>query len=126
MYVKNKNKTAIHSQYRITEALFRLMEQKPFEQITVTDICNEAAIGRKTFYRNFELREDVIVFRLDRMVAEYKQEATGLSYEEQLRHHFAYTQRYADVFSVLFRSNMLWMAERSFGVLLPQSMPVWS
>jgi len=56
MYFKQKNKTAVRSQNMIADALFSLMKRKPFHQITVTEICAEAAVGRKTFYRNFELR----------------------------------------------------------------------
>lgn len=110
----------------IADALFRLLKAKPFSQITVTDICNEAAIGRKTFYRNFDLREDVITYRLDQMVDEYEEEASGLSYEERLRHHFSYAQRYAEIFSLLYRNDLLQIAEQRFRVLLPKAMLVWS
>ena len=57
MYHKQGNKTAIQSQHMIADALFSLMKHKPFHQITVTEICEEANLGRKTFYRNFELRD---------------------------------------------------------------------
>ena len=71
MYFKQKNKTAIQSQHMIADAMFRLLKRKPFQQISVTELCQEAAIGRKTFYRNFEKREDVIDFQLDRMCEEF-------------------------------------------------------
>lgn len=78
MYFKSNNKTAIRSQHMISDALFSLMKRKPFQQITVTEICEEAAIGRKTFYRNFESREDVIDFQLDLMCENYKRELISL------------------------------------------------
>lgn len=96
MYFKQKNKTAIRSQHMIADALFSLMKRKPFQQISVTEICEEAAIGRKTFYRNFELREDVIDFQLDLMCEDYKKELIPLSLEQYLHHHFAYIQKNAD------------------------------
>lgn len=79
MYFKQKNKTAIQSQHMIADALFRLLKRKPFQQISVTELCQEAAIGRKTFYRNFEKREDVIDFQLDRMCEEYRQGMNDLT-----------------------------------------------
>lgn len=82
MYFKQKNKTAIRSQHMIADALFSLMKRKPFQQISVTEICEEAAIGRKTFYRNFELREDVIDFQLDLMCEDYKKELIPLPLEQ--------------------------------------------
>ena len=37
----------------ITDALFRVMEEKPFEKITIQDILEEARINRSTFYQHF-------------------------------------------------------------------------
>lgn len=126
MYFKSKNKTAMQSQHMISDALFSLMKRKPFQQITVTEICKEAAIGRKTFYRNFELREDVIKFQLDLMCEEYKKELAALSLEQYLFHHFAYIQKNADYFIVLYENGLSALAYEKFSALLPDTMPVWS
>ena len=37
----------------ITDALFRVMEEKPFEKITIQDILEEARNNRSTFYQHF-------------------------------------------------------------------------
>lgn len=126
MYFKGKNKTAVRSQHMISDALFSLMKRKPFQQITVTEICEEAAIGRKTFYRNFELREDVIDFKLDLMCEEYKKELISLPLEQYLYHHFAYIQKNADYFIVLYKNGLSSLAYEKFSVLLPDTMPIWS
>ena len=44
----------------ITEALFRLMVQKSFSEISISDIVRTAGVARASFYRNFENREAVI------------------------------------------------------------------
>lgn len=126
MYFKQKNKTAIRSQHMIADALFSLMKRKPFQQISVTEICEEAAIGRKTFYRNFELREDVIDFQLDLMCEKYKKELVSLSLEQYLHHHFAYVQKNADYFITLYKNGLSSLVSEKFEVLLPDTMPVWS
>lgn len=126
LYFRNKNKTAIRSQHMIVDALFSLMKRKPFQQITVTEICEEAAIGRKTFYRNFELREDVIDFQLDLMCNDYRQELTLLPLEQRLYYHFAFVQKNADYFIALYQNGLTQLASEKFSVLLPDAMPVWS
>lgn len=126
MYFKHKNKTAIHSQHLIAKALFNLMKNKPFSQITVTEICEEAKVGRKTFYRNFELREDVIDFQLDLMYESYKKEIMLLSIDKQLYHHFAYIQKNVDYFYTLYINGFHQKANEKFLVLLPDTMPIWS
>lgn len=126
MYFKQKNKTALRSQHMIADALLHLMKRKPFQQISVTEICEEAAIGRKTFYRNFELREDVIEFHLDLMRDEYQAELIELPVEQQLKHHFLYIQKNADYFFTLYRNGLYQLACDKFSVILPNTMPVWS
>jgi len=126
MYFNQKNKTAIRSQHMIAAALFCLMKRKPFQQISVTEICEEAAIGRKTFYRNFELREDVIDFQLDLMLDDYKKELASLSFEQYLYHHFAFIQENADCFIALYQSGLSSFANEKFSALLPETMPIWS
>lgn len=37
----------------LKQALVRLLAQKPFEQITVTELCGEAGTSRVTFYTHF-------------------------------------------------------------------------
>ena len=53
------------------EALLQLMEKKEFATITVTDICEKAGISRLTFYRNFEVKEDILRFHFDKVFQEY-------------------------------------------------------
>ncbi len=38
----------------LLDALATLIEEKPFEKITVTDICDKAMVHRTTFYKHFE------------------------------------------------------------------------
>lgn len=110
----------------IADALFSLMKRKSFQQITVTEICEEAAIGRKTFYRNFELREDIIEFQLDYMCREYKAALEDLSLEEYLFHHFFYIYENKDFFITLYQNGFHLMANEKFSVLIPDTMPVWT
>lgn len=38
---------------QLTDALFRLLAKKSFDEITVLEICTEAAVHRATFYKHF-------------------------------------------------------------------------
>ncbi len=126
MYHKQANKTAIQSQHMIADALFSLMKRKSFQQITITEICEEAAIGRKTFYRNFELKEDVIDFMLDILCAEFEQEIIGKAPEEQLYIYFSFSQRHIDFFKTMYLDGLLPTLQSKFSKYLPVTMPIWS
>ena len=58
------NKTALQSQRQIAEAMMALLEEKPFSQITISELCKAAGISRQTFYTLFTSRENVMVFTL--------------------------------------------------------------
>lgn len=49
----------------LVEALFRLMNQKNYSDITTTELIREAKVARATFYRNFYTKEDIIKYFLD-------------------------------------------------------------
>ena len=126
MYHKQANKTAIQSQHMIANALLGLMKQKPFQQITVTEICEEAAVGRKTFYRNFELREDVIDFWLDWRCEECREVLLPVPLEEQLYHYCIFLKNHMDVLISLYQNGLHPMVEKKFSVFMPYTMPQWS
>lgn len=44
----------------ITEAVLKLMQNQNLNEISISQICEEAGVGRASFYRNFESKEAVI------------------------------------------------------------------
>ena len=58
------NKTALQSQKQIAGAMMALLGEKPFSQITISELCKAAGISRQTFYSLFTSRENVMVFTL--------------------------------------------------------------
>lgn len=110
----------------IADALFSLMKRKPFQQITVTELCDEAAVGRKTFYRNFELREDVIDFWLDLRCEECREMLLPVPTKEQLYHYCVFLKKYMNELIALYRNGLHPIVEKKFSVFLPDTMPLWS
>lgn len=56
------NPTALKSQQWLTDSLISLMNEKPYSQITIGEICKHADLSRQTFYNFFETKEDIIHF----------------------------------------------------------------
>jgi len=59
--VKSPNRQVQRTCSWIFEALLLLMDEKPYDKISVSDIIIKAGIARQTFYRNFKDKEEVIV-----------------------------------------------------------------
>lgn len=63
--IKNTdNPIALRSQKWLCNALIELMHEKPYNKITITEICNKAELARETFYRNFSTKEAIIKYCL--------------------------------------------------------------
>ena len=64
--MKNNNEKTdlrVRRTYKLlSDALISLMKVKPFEKISVMDICNEAMVHRATFYTHFEDKYQLLKF----------------------------------------------------------------
>ena len=60
--MKNKiDLRIIKTNKALFEALITLMEQKDFEKIKISDICDQALINRSTFYAHYEDKYDLLL-----------------------------------------------------------------
>lgn len=57
---KAEYRSSIRSKKLITDALVELLDEKPLDKITVTDIVKKADINRGTFYAHYENVSDVV------------------------------------------------------------------
>ena len=65
MYHIQDDKRVQTSVKLIADALLALLEEKPFSQITVTDLQLRSTVSRSTFYRSFDRPEDVLAYLCD-------------------------------------------------------------
>ena len=49
----------------ILTALLRLMDEKNYNDITITDITNLAGVSRMAYYRNYKSKEDILITHLE-------------------------------------------------------------
>lgn len=55
-----KDARAVRSNAALRDALLRLLEARPFDQITVRDICAEAGVHYATFFRHHRSKEALL------------------------------------------------------------------
>lgn len=65
MYHIKNDKRSIQSSQWIYSALEILMKEKEFNKITVSEVVEQAKVGRTTFYRSFDSIEDVLIMKCD-------------------------------------------------------------
>lgn len=68
-----QNPSAIRSKNEITNTLLHLMKSLPYNEIMVKQILIDAHVARKTFYRNFTSKNDVLNSHIDCILHQYVQ-----------------------------------------------------
>ena len=69
---KRISQTNIQVKQDMYKALLRLMGDKTFSSISVSDITSEANVSRMSFYRNYNAIEDILTEHLVEVVEEYR------------------------------------------------------
>ena len=72
---KRTNSANLIVRESIETALIELLNKKPIDKITITEIVNKAGVGRISFYRNYYYKEDVLFSAMDRIATEWKANA---------------------------------------------------
>ena len=65
MYSQCVSEKAAIQQRRFEAAMLELMEQKLFESISISELCRRTGLSRKTFYRLYEAKADVVYGMID-------------------------------------------------------------
>ena len=56
---------------QITAALLALLKEKPLSEISISELTSRAGIGRVSFYRNYESKEDILKEESARLIREW-------------------------------------------------------
>lgn len=56
----------------ITESLLTLLEDKAIEDISISELCDNAGIGRASFYRNFNSKDDILKAYINKLFHGWK------------------------------------------------------
>ena len=115
---ESDNPSAIRSKKEITEALISLMKEHPYREITVKQIVLEARIAKKTFYRNFDSKDDVLISMIKGVVREYY-DIINRAESDVLSTIFTFADRYRDMLLLLDRNSMLHIPLQCINEYLP-------
>lgn len=96
----------------ITEALLKLLQDKPIGDISVSELCDLAGIGRASFYRNFESKEDILRRYINKIFKEWTDEAgkkENRPLSELLGLLFAHFEKHRNFYRLLKERNLIYL-----------------
>lgn len=95
---------------QITHALLELMQDQNISQISISQICDQAQVGRASFYRNFESKEDVIRKHLTSLSHQWAKQHEGISQEDLVEAVFSHYYQHRALFVLLHRQGLAYMS----------------
>lgn len=117
-----QNPSALRSKKVITESLLLLMKQYPYSEITVKQILLETDISRKTFYRNFLSKDDVLNSFIETILQDYvnaiQQQQQEYSFVKTLDIIFEFCERNREILFILRDNNLLYLLLEKLNALI--------
>ena len=104
MYRKCVTDISVQHQHQVTEALMELMKKIPFEDISVTALCQSANISRRVFYHLFSNKTGALHALVDHRILDIEISRPELS-GDALR-FFLYWQDQREFLDVLAANGM--------------------
>lgn len=117
-----ENPIALQSQKWIVLSLLNLMKTEDYSKISIKDIAKSADLDRRTFYRNFQSKEDVLCFYIKGMCDEY---IDSLSREQNpttflaAKTYFSICLKHLDFFNLLKDQGLLGLLLLKFDEFMP-------
>lgn len=96
------------SKRHLSEALVKLMEERPLREISVVDICERAMVHRTTFYAHFEDKNDLLQYVMNELVEKLAQVREETVRELGLREGLLAELRMALEFFGKHRQLVMW------------------
>lgn len=96
----------------ITDALLELMRSKPIEDISISELCEVAGIGRASFYRNFNSKEAILRGHIQNIFQDWtngdKQDANQ-PLSELLKSMFTHFETHRSFYELLNQRNLIYL-----------------
>ena len=107
--VSNEGRNAYVTEH-ITAAMLSLLEEKPLSEISISELCDRAGVGRVSFYRNFQEKDDILKEHIRQLFREW----TGTLKEdppldELIRRMFSHFEAHRDFYALLQKRGLTWL-----------------
>lgn len=116
-----ENRAARRSKQMLVQALDRLLERYPYQEITIKEICAEADLVRKTFYNNFSSKDDILEYKIQILSEEFMAGLEGrvLTHHFLVTSYFSFWTRHQLFLSILQRNGLFHILLRASDHYMP-------
>ena len=122
MKEKQLNSLSTQSKRKLFSALTQLMREKDYSKITVSELSEKAGLDRRTFYRHFKSKEEIIDLIIVEAFHKHVQNMHGLnnlSTYEVKKAYFELLLEYMDALTLLKNHGLLPIVQKRISEFLP-------
>jgi len=123
MYRKCTTEVSVQNQRKVTAGLLELMQKMPYEDITVTRLCQVSGVTRRVFYHLFSNKTGALYALIDHRVLAFESAGTDIS--DEVLQFFRYWREQKAFLDVLWENGMSGLLlERMIGRVLEEDFDV--
>ncbi len=96
----------------ITKSLLALLEDKAIEDISISELCDNAGIGRASFYRNFNSKEDILKAYINQLFNGWKsdwEKDNNLPLSSAIGMIFEHFEQHRDFYRLLNERHLIYL-----------------
>lgn len=89
-----------------------LLKKKPIHEISISELCDEAGVGRTSFYRNYETKEDILKAHIRRLFDDWLdkwKKNPGLPLSKLIYQVFSHFEANRDFYSLLSKRGQVYL-----------------
>lgn len=97
---------------QLTNALLSLLREKPLNDISISELCFRAGVGRASFYRNFESRENILKAHIGKLFLDWTGDCDRgkeKALSDLLKAMFSHFERHRDFYSLLNERQLIYL-----------------
>ena len=111
MYKLCKTEQSARRQREIEQALLNALMRKNYESVTITELCDDLGMPRKTFYRYFDSKDDALYALIEHTMSEYPgfhiQVGSHRTLKKEFEQYFLFWQSQKQFLDVFNKNDML-------------------
>ena len=96
----------------LTSSMLALLEEKPIAEISISELCGMAGVGRTSFYRNYEDKEGIIKAYIEHLFQDWVDKwktSPDLSVKETVQIVFSHFEANRDFYSLLNKRGLVYL-----------------
>ena len=112
MYKQCRTEQSAARQRQLEEGLLAMMLKRRYDEISVSDLCEELGVPRKAFYRYFSGKDGALFSMIDRALMDFEIHSTSREMFEPetpmdyMEHVFVYWTEHRELLDALKKNNL--------------------